>query len=73
MDFTSDNVAGVSQAILKAIVEANAGSASAYGTDVYCAEASSLLCEIFETDLSVFLVATGTAANALALAALCPP
>jgi len=74
MDFTSDNTAGVSQAILEAIVAANAGPAAAYGADRYSAAAADLLREVFETDdLTVFLVATGTAANALALAALCPP
>jgi threonine aldolase len=73
MDFTSDNTSGVSEAILDAIVEANAGPASAYGEDARSAAAAILLREIFETDVSVFLVATGTAANALALAALCPP
>jgi threonine aldolase len=73
MDFTSDNAAGVSQAILDAIVAANAGSAPAYGADRHSALAADLLREVFERDLSVFLVATRTAANALALAALCPP
>ncbi|MGO9674581.1 MAG: threonine aldolase family protein [Methylocella sp.] len=73
MDFTSDNTAGVSQAILDAIVVANAGSAPAYGADPHSAAAADLLREVFEMDLTVFLVATGTAANALALAALCPP
>jgi threonine aldolase len=73
MDFTSDNAAGVSQPILEAIVAANAGPAPAYGADCFSAAAADLLREVFETDLTVFLVATGTAANALALAALCPP
>ena len=73
MDFTSDNAAGVSQPILEAIVAANAGPAPAYGADCFSAAAADCLREVFETDLTVFLVATGTAANALALAALCPP
>ena len=73
MDFTSDNEAGVSQPILEAIVAANAGPAPAYGADCFSAAAADRLREVFETDLAVFLVATGTAANALALAALCPP
>ncbi len=73
MDFTSDNTAAVSQPILDAIVAANAGPSPAYGADPYSAAAADLLCEVFETELSVYLVGTGTAANALALAALCPP
>ncbi len=73
MDFTSDNTAGASEAILEAILAANDGLRPAYGDDSFSAAAAELLREVFETDLSVFLVATGTAANALALAALCPP
>ena len=73
MDFTSDNAAGVSQPVLEAIVAANSGPAPAYGADSLSAAAADRLRDVFETDLTVFLVATGTAANALALAALCPP
>jgi threonine aldolase len=73
MDFTSDNTTGASEAIIEAIVAANADPASPYGADAHSAEAASLLRAVFETDVTVFLVATGTAANALALAALCPP
>ncbi len=73
MDFTSDNAAGVSQAIIEAILAANAGPSPAYGADPFTARATALLREVFEADVSVFLVATGTAANALALGALCPP
>ncbi|ACK52758.1 Threonine aldolase [Methylocella silvestris BL2] len=73
MDFTSDNTSGVSEKIMQAILKANAGSSAAYGVDPFTARASALLSEIFEKELAVFLVATGTAANALALGALCPP
>jgi threonine aldolase len=73
MNFASDNTAGVSAPILAAIGAANRGSASAYGADPLTAEAERLLSEVFETKVACFLVATGTAANALALAALTPP
>ncbi len=73
MNFASDNTAGVSAPILEAIRTANSGSASAYGTDAPTAEALRRLAEIFETEIAGFLVATGTAANALALATLSPP
>lgn len=73
MNFASDNTAGVSPPILAAIAAANGGCASAYGADPLTAEAEQLLSEAFETKLACFLVATGTAANALALAALTPP
>ena len=39
----------------------------------YSLAASRKLAEVFEHDCSVFLVSTGTAANALALSALTPP
>ncbi len=73
MDFSSDNTAGASQAILAAILEANEGTAPAYGADPLTAKAAWRLCEIFERELACFLAGTGTAANALALAAISPP
>lgn len=73
MDFGSDNVHGVDDAILDAIREANTGSARAYGYDDWSAAAEQRLRDVFECDLSAFLVVTGTAANSLALAACCPP
>ena len=50
---------------------ANAGYVASYGDDPYTLEASNLLRELFETDCDVYFVFNGTAANALALAALC--
>jgi threonine aldolase len=73
MNFASDNITGASQAILAAIVAANDGSTSAYGADPLTAKAKSLLCEVFERESACFLVSTGTAANSLALSAICPP
>jgi threonine aldolase len=73
MNFASDNTSGGSETILKAVVAANAGEASAYGKDPLTAKAVRLLCETFERELSCFLMNTGTAANALALAAIAPP
>ena len=73
MNFGSDNVSGVHDAILDALHEANAGTAVAYGHDEWTARAVARLRDVFECDLSAYLVVTGTAANALALAACCPP
>ncbi len=73
MDFSSDNITGASAQILQAIVAANSGPAPAYGNDVFTREAEQRLCELFEREVSAFLVATGTGANALALAAVAPP
>ncbi len=73
MDFTSDNVVGASPVVMAAIVAANTGPQPSYGADPFTLEAEARLREVFETELAVFLVATGTAANALVLGALCPP
>ena len=73
MNFTSDNAAGVAPTILDALVAASAGTAAAYGADTFTLRAQAALDETFERQVASFLVATGTAANALALGALTPP
>jgi len=74
MNFTSDNSIGAHPKILSAIVASNEGALPSYGEDPYSKAAAQKLAKIFEhDDLAVFLVATGTAANALAIGALCPP
>ena len=71
--FHSDNVAGASPQVLAAITEAAAGSAVPYGGDELSSRVADRLADIFDCDLSVALVATGTAANCLALSSLTPP
>jgi len=71
-DFRSDNVTGVAPQIMDAIVAANAGTVTSYGDDETTARVQSRLAEIFETDVWMFPVATGTAANSLSLASLTP-
>ncbi|MCI0461981.1 MAG: low specificity L-threonine aldolase [Gemmataceae bacterium] len=71
--FASDTYAGICPEALAALIEANHGHAPAYGDDPWTARARTLLRQLFEADCEVFFVATGTAANALALAALCRP
>ncbi len=71
--FASDNAAPAHPAILEAIARANTGIASSYGADDWTRRAEAALRETFETDCTVLLVATGTAANALSLASLTPP
>src|SRR6266478_1075397 len=73
MNFASDNAAAVAPEILAAIARANEGSALAYGNDDWTKRVERRFAEIFECDVAVFLVPTGTAANALALAHLTPP
>jgi len=73
MEFASDNAAGAAPSILDALVRANAGFAVAYGDDASTQRLERRFSELFERDVAVFLVSTGTAANALALAHLTPP
>ncbi len=73
MNFASDNTAPVAPAILDAIVKANEGFALGYGNDDWTAGVERRLAEVFEHEVAVFLVPTGTAANALALAQVTPP
>ena len=72
-DFRSDNVTAVSPEILAALSAVNVGTADAYGDDGVTASLDARFAEVFETRVAVFPVGTGTAANALAISALCPP
>ena len=69
--FASDNYSGACPEVTSAVALCNAGHAPSYGHDAWTASATHLLQQIFEADCEVFLVHTGTAANALALATLC--
>lgn len=73
MNFCSDNVTGVAPEIMAAIVAANEGAAMPYGNDAYSQRLESKFSELFETEITVFPVATGSAANALALSVITPP
>jgi threonine aldolase len=73
VNLRSDNVAGVAPEIMAAIQAANAGTAPSYGADAITAWLQDRISELFETRCRVQPVATGTAANALALALLSPP
>src|SRR5262252_6669413 len=73
MNFASDNNAGLAPAILEAIQRANTGFAIGYGEDDLTKRVERQFSVLFERDVSVFLVSTGTAANALALAHMSPP
>lgn len=72
-NFCSDNVTGMAPEILAAIERANDGAAMPYGKDEITKRLEARLAEIFERSVIVFPVATGTASNALALAAVTPP
>lgn len=69
----SDNVAGVDPAVLQAMVACNEGVAPAYGDDPWSARLDTVFGALFEHDVRVFPVVSGTAANALSLASLAGP
>lgn len=74
MWFTSDNAAPAHPKVMAALQRANEGYSGSYGADRHMEAVRAQLREIFEApEAEVHLVATGTAANALALACLCPP
>jgi threonine aldolase len=73
MNFASDNTAGVAPRILEALVRANDGFALGYGNDDWTRRVERRLADLFEREVAAFLVPTGTAANALALAHVSPP
>ena len=72
-NFTSDNTAPASAAILDEILAANSGAAPSYGTDSYTGQLNEVARAVFDCDVGFYPVATGTAANALALAQVSPP
>ncbi|MGM0760550.1 MAG: threonine aldolase family protein [Thermodesulfobacteriota bacterium] len=69
--FASDNYAGICPQALQAMLDANSGFQTAYGEDIWTQEACDRFREIFETDCEVFFVFNGTAANSLAVSAMC--
>ncbi len=72
MRFFSDNAAPVAPAIMAAIEQANAAD-TAYDGDTLSGHLDVAFSTLFEREVAVLWVSTGTAANALALSLLCPP
>ncbi len=72
MEFVSDTTAPAHPALLEALVRANGDVAPSYGADAISERVTRAIADLFETDVSVWLVGSGTAANALALSVLCP-
>jgi threonine aldolase len=68
--FASDNNAGVHLEVLKALSAVNQGHVVGYGDDTYTASAVRQFKNQFGSDIEVFFVFNGTAANCLALKAL---
>jgi threonine aldolase len=71
--FMSDNIAGASPEIVQAIVAAATGHVPPYGNDTATGAARQRLQEIFEKEVDVFPVSSGTAANCIGLASLVKP
>src|SRR5580698_7690125 len=72
-NFGSDNVTPVCPPIMAAINAANSGMLPSYGADEFTERLQRAASTVFEREVAVYPVATGTAANALALAQLAPP
>lgn len=74
MFFASDNAGIIHPQIMQAMQDANTGYALPYGNDPIMDEVRAQIREVFEApEAAVYLVATGTAANALALACYTQP
>lgn len=73
MIFSSDNWAGVHPAIANRLFQESEGFSVPYGASELDAKVEQKFCNIFEKEVAVFFVGTGTAANSLALAAVNRP
>jgi threonine aldolase len=72
-DFRSDNTLGCSPEIVEALERASSGALSPYGNDEITARLRERCRELFETDLEILPVLTGTGGNSLAIATMTPP
>lgn len=72
MRFFSDNAAPVHPKVMQAIADANQID-TAYDGDVWSQKLDAAFSEVFDHDVAVLWVATGTAANCLALMSLVQP
>jgi threonine aldolase len=72
MRFFSDNAAAACPAVLDALAEANRLD-TAYDGDEWSSRLDGAFSDLFQTDARALWVSTGTAANCIGLATLCPP
>ena len=70
--FASDNIAGACPEVLDAILKANDGDSTPYGNDQISTDLQKKFSDLFEKEVIVFPIASGTAANALALSTMTP-
>jgi len=71
--FFSDNTSSACPEVMAALNAANQGLTAAYGEDGWTQRLDEVMSGFFGTAVRAFAVSTGTAANALALATVCPP
>ncbi|MBX3598829.1 MAG: low specificity L-threonine aldolase [Rhizobiaceae bacterium] len=72
-DFVSDNIGVVDPTVMNLLTEANTGTAKAYGEDQLTAKLQADFSKLFDRQVWVFPVSTGTAANSLGLSLLALP
>ncbi|MEJ0013758.1 MAG: beta-eliminating lyase-related protein [Bauldia sp.] len=73
MIFASDNWSGASEPVITALAEAARKGGPAYGSDELTKSVEKRFADLFEHEVAVFLVASGTVANALSLSAYARP
>jgi len=73
LNFQSDNQSTVFPEVIDYLSEVNKNSSPAYGVDEVTKLATNMLTDLFETNLKVVFVSSGTAANSIALSSICPP
>ena len=73
INFASDNTAGAMPEVMAALAEAAGAPAMPYGDDPFTRRLGAIANEVFEREVALYPVATGTAANALSLATVSPP
>jgi threonine aldolase len=73
MNFLSDNAAATCPEVIDAVIAANSATSQAYDGDAWSARLDGAFSDWFGAPAVVFAVSSGTAANALALAAMVPP
>jgi len=73
MNFRSDNTAPAAPEILAALAACNTGAAASYGEDEWTAQINAAFAKLFAREVEVYLVASGTAANAIALSSMTQP
>lgn len=69
MNFASDNWSGATEAVIAAVTRHNGGFAPGYGGDPLTASIGKSFSALFEREVEIFFVGTGTAANGISMAA----